>query len=200
MAEGWAHLKQLPEILLYGLSSQKLSGYSCVLHRSSRAPVENVLWERSRGGQSFACSENATASLPPYESNLKSEKVKVKSLSRVQLFATQWTVAYQSPQSMEFSRQECWSGLPFPSPGDLLHPWIEPGSPAAGSRFTVWATRKAISAPSQIQGRVLWTSSFNRESQMVHGLLKSTIDMLLLMFRCDASFSNFTLLLILFSM
>ena len=127
MEEGWAHLKQLPEILLYGLSSQKLSGYSCVLPWSSRASVENVLWKRRRGGQSFACSENATASLPPYESNLKSEKVTVKSLSRVQLFATQWTVAYQSPQSMEFSRQECWSGLPFPSPG---HPWIEPGSPA----------------------------------------------------------------------
>ena len=43
-------------------------------------------------------------------------KVKVKSLSHVQLFATPWTVAYQAPQSMEFSRQEYWSGLPFPSP------------------------------------------------------------------------------------
>ena len=40
----------------------------------------------------------------------------VKSLSRVQLFATPWTVAYQAPQSMGFSRQEYWSGLPFPSP------------------------------------------------------------------------------------
>ena len=46
-------------------------------------------------------------------------KVKVKSLSRVQLFATPWTVAYQAPPSMGFSRQECWSGLPFPSLGDL---------------------------------------------------------------------------------
>ena len=43
-------------------------------------------------------------------------KVKVKSLSRVQLFATPWTVAYQAPLSMGFSRQEYWSGLPFPSP------------------------------------------------------------------------------------
>ena len=42
-------------------------------------------------------------------------KVKVKSLSRVGLFATPWTVAYQAPSSMGFSRQECWSGLPFPS-------------------------------------------------------------------------------------
>ena len=45
-------------------------------------------------------------------------QVKVKSLSRVRLFATPWTVAYQSPQSMEFSRQEYWSGVPLPS----LHP------------------------------------------------------------------------------
>ena len=56
-------------------------------------------------------------------------KVKVKSLSRVRLFATPWTVAYQAPQSMGFSRQEYWSGLPFPSPGDLLDPGIEPRSP-----------------------------------------------------------------------
>ena len=44
-------------------------------------------------------------------------KVKGKSLSRVQLFATTWTVAYQAPPSMGFSRQENWSELPFPSPG-----------------------------------------------------------------------------------
>ena len=55
--------------------------------------------------------------------------LKVKSLSHVQLFATPWTVAYQAPLSMEFSRQEYWSGLPFPSPGDLPDPGIEPGSP-----------------------------------------------------------------------
>ena len=44
------------------------------------------------------------------------ERKKVKLLSRVRLFATAWTVAYQAPSSMEFSRQEYWSGLPFPSP------------------------------------------------------------------------------------
>ena len=55
-------------------------------------------------------------------------EVKVKSLSRVQLFATPWTVAYQAPLSMGFSRQEYWSGLPFPSPGDLPDPGIKPGS------------------------------------------------------------------------
>ena len=57
-------------------------------------------------------------------------KVKVKSLSRVRLFETPWTVAYQASLSMGFSRQEYWSGLPFPSPGDLPDPGIEPGSPA----------------------------------------------------------------------
>ena len=58
------------------------------------------------------------------------ERKKVKSLSRVRLFATPWTVAYQAPPSMGFSRQEYWSGLPFPSPGDLPDPGIEPRSPA----------------------------------------------------------------------
>ena len=53
----------------------------------------------------------------------------VKSLSRVQLFATPWTVAYQVPLSLGFSRQQSWSGLPFPSPGDLPNPGIKPGSP-----------------------------------------------------------------------
>ena len=53
----------------------------------------------------------------------------VKSLSRVQLLVTPWTAAYQAPPSMGFSRQEYWSGLPFPSPG-LPDPGIQPGSPA----------------------------------------------------------------------
>ena len=54
----------------------------------------------------------------------------VKSLSRVRLFATPWTVAYQTPPSMGFSRQEYWRESPFPSPGDLPDPGIEPRSPA----------------------------------------------------------------------
>ena len=56
--------------------------------------------------------------------------VNVRSLSHVRLFATPWTIAYQAPPSMGFSRQEYWSGWPFPSPGDLPNPEIEPGSPA----------------------------------------------------------------------
>ena len=61
---------------------------------------------------------------------LRKKGKKVKSLSRVRLFATPWTVAYQAPPSVGFSRQEYWSGLPFPSPGDLSNPGSEPGSPA----------------------------------------------------------------------
>ena len=75
-------------------------------------------------------------------------------LSHVQLFATPWTVAHQAPLSMEFSRQEYWSrlpsptpgdvphlgielmsALPFPTPGDLPDPGIKPGSPALAGRF-----------------------------------------------------------------
>ena len=51
-------------------------------------------------------------------------------VSRVRLFATPWTVAHHAPLSMEFSRQEYWSGLLFPSPGDLPDPGIEPVFPA----------------------------------------------------------------------
>ena len=82
-------------------------------------------------------------------------------LSHDQLFVTPWTVARQAPLSMGFSRQEYWSGLPFPSPGDLPDPGIKPASPAlafrdkaatqgltqasciAGRFFTIWATREA---------------------------------------------------------
>ena len=67
----------------------------------------------------------------------------VKLLSRVQLFGTPWTVACQGPLSMEFSRQEYWSGYLFPSPGDLSNPGIEPRSP----------TLQADSLPSELPGR-----------------------------------------------
>ena len=63
-------------------------------------------------------------------SNAWKWKVKVKSLSCVWLTATPWTAAFQAPPSMWFSRQDYWNGLPFPSPGDLSDPGIQPGSPA----------------------------------------------------------------------
>ena len=68
----------------------------------------------------------------------------MKPLSPVRLFATPWTVAHQAPPSKEFSRQEYWSALPFPSPGDLPDPGIEPGSPSSRRHFAVWGTREAL--------------------------------------------------------
>ena len=66
------------------------------------------------------------------------KKVKVKSFSCVRLFATPWTAACQAPLSMRFSRQQYWSGLPFPSPGDLPNPRIKPRSPALqADAFTI---------------------------------------------------------------
>ena len=79
-------------------------------------------------------------------------KVKMKSLSCVQLFATPWTVAHQASPSMGFSRQEYWCGLPFPSPGDLPHPGIEPRSPSL----------QTDALPSEPQGK----------SYMLHGEVK----------------------------
>ena len=64
----------------------------------------------------------------------------VKSLSRVWFFATPWTVTRQAPPSKGFSRQDYWSGLPFPSPGDLPDPGSEPRSPELQADcFNLWA-------------------------------------------------------------
>ena len=65
-----------------------------------------------------------------FSSSVLPSKVKLKLFSRVGLFVTPWTVADQAPPSMEFSRQGYWSGLPFPSPGALPDPGMEPRSPA----------------------------------------------------------------------
>ena len=66
--------------------------------------------------------------LPPNQS-CDRDVCELKLLSHVQLLATPWTVAHQAPLSKEFFRQGDWSGLPFPSPGDLPNPGIEPGFP-----------------------------------------------------------------------
>ena len=72
-------------------------------------------------------------------------------LSHVWLFTTPWTIVHRAPPSMEFSRQEDWSGLPFPPPGDLPDPGIETTSlkyPAlAGRFFTTSATWEAVLKP-----------------------------------------------------
>ena len=90
---------------------------------------------------------------PPYNAGawvwslieeLRSYTSKWKWLSSVGLFVTPWTVACQASLSKEFSRQELWSGLPFPSPGDLPNSGIEPRSPAL----------QAESLPSELPGEL----------------------------------------------
>ena len=76
-------------------------------------------------------------------STLKVKKSKCQLLSCVQLCATPWTIVQEDPLSMGFSRQAYWTGLPFPSPGDLLDPEFKPLSFAlTGGFFTIWATRE----------------------------------------------------------
>ena len=87
------------------------------------------------------------------------------SLSCLGLFATPWTVACQAPPSMEFSRQEYWSALPFPSPWYLPNPGIEPGSP----------TLQAVSLPSELPGKLCCTKRMCN-----HSILSSFI-----MFMCQ---------------
>ena len=86
--------------------------------------------------------------------------MKVKLLSCVWHFATPWTVAYQAPQSVEFSRQEYWSGLPFPSSGDLPNPGIEPGSP----------TLQADTLPSEPPGKPKHSINVNYWFQIGKGV------------------------------
>ena len=71
------------------------------------------------------------------------KKMKVKSLSCVRLFETLWTIARQAPLFMGFSRQEYWSGLPFPSPGDLPNPGIKLSSPTLQADSLLSATRES---------------------------------------------------------
>ena len=76
----------------------------------------------------------------------------------VQLFATSWTVALQTPLSMGFSRQEYWSGLPFPSPGDLPNPGIKPQSPAL----------QTGALPSEPPGKPWWLANLANQPTTNH--------------------------------
>ena len=86
----------------------------------------------------------------------------VKLLSRVWLFAIPWIVAYQAPPSMEFSRREYWSGLPFPSPGDLPDPGIKPTSPAL----------QADTLPPELPGKYIIILDMKRDSAILLTWLK----------------------------
>ena len=88
----------------------------------------------------------------------------MKSLSRVWLFATPWTVASQAPLSVGFSRQEYWSGLPFPSPRELPDPRIKPTSPAypelSGSFFIIESPGKPLLIIITYQVSLYWEHSY----------------------------------------
>ena len=87
--------------------------------------------------------------------------------SFVQLCATPWTVAHRALLSMEFSRQECWSGLPCPPPGDLSHLGIEPASrmsPALADKFfTTSSTREVLNLSDQSQ--IQYPSLYQKDNQ-----------------------------------
>ena len=116
-----------------GVASQGQTGVGecreCSINR-------NVVWRC--GKPSPPAASLLVRQLFPWDARLKAPAVlllklgmarkPVTFLSRVRLFVTPWSVAHQAPLSMGFSRQGYWSGLPFPSPGDLPNPGIEPGS------------------------------------------------------------------------
>ena len=121
---------RLLEKLSYGKSEQgarRLSGNGLNIARPLLGPMATWLHHLPFWGSKSLCEA----------------LVVVQSLSRVWLFVTPWTVACQAPLSMVFARQEYWSGLPFPTPGDLPDPGIELESPAlAGWFFTAEPPRK----------------------------------------------------------
>ena len=89
----------------------------------------------------------------------------VFTISCMRLLATPWTVARQAPQSMGFSKQEYWSGLPFPPPGDLLHPGIQSWSPALAEGFFTTSTTWSNHSSS-----VQFSCSVVSDSLWLHGL------------------------------
>ena len=118
----------------------------CVLSSSSSIPIEPEQSFPTRAGRCKTDSVNEREkkknvqiwSKPSSKWSDMHMKVKVLVTQCVRVFATQWTVAHQALLSMETSRQEYWSVLPFPSPGDQT--WVYC---TAGRFFTVWATREA---------------------------------------------------------
>ena len=92
----------------------------------------------------------------------------MKSLSRVQLFATPWTVASQAPLSMGFSRQRYWNGLPFPLLGNLPDPGIEPKSPALAGGFFDTGGSVVKNLPTNA-GNVGWSPGSGRSLEEGNG-------------------------------
>ena len=105
--------------------------------------------------------------------------VKVKSLSHVQLFATPWTIAFQVPPFMGFPRQECWSGLPFPSPEESSRPKDQTQvSCIAGRLFMVWATTESQPLWDMLQSnRCFWQNleEGTKQGNMGKEILKRSV-------------------------
>ena len=103
----------------------------------------------------------------------------VSHFSHVRLFMTPWTVALQSPLPMGFSRQEYWSELPFPPPGDLPDAGVEPVSPAAPyCRWILyhWATREALHGEREVKSNVAeQTQKFGHDKVHIHGERKEAV-------------------------
>ena len=102
---------------------------------------------------------------------------KWKLLSHVQLFETAWT----APLSMQFSRQEYWSGLPFPSPEDLSDPGMEPGSPALQAESLPSEPPGKCYGPMEVGNLISVSSAFSKSSLylwklLVHVLLKPSLE------------------------
>ena len=114
--------------------SELLVSRSCLHHgavpQRSPLPCSTDAWDHGAVLLTQHVLMHRLLSSPSYVFSLSFTWSEVKSLSRVWLFATPWTAARQAPLFMGFSRQEYWSGLPFPSPGDFPNPGIKPGSPA----------------------------------------------------------------------
>ena len=89
---------------------------------------------------------------------LKISGVRAWSLSHVWLFAAAWTIAHQAPLSMEFSRQEYWNGLSFPTPGDLSNPGFKLASPVLEGRFL---TSEPPGKPYDTRNSLLFNYSFS---------------------------------------
>ena len=125
----------------YPIISTSVTSFSCpqFFPAPGSFPMSQILaW----GGQSIAVS--ASASVLPINIQGWFPLGLAVSHSVVSNSVTPWTVGHQGPLSMGFPGQEYWSGLLFPSPGDLPNPGIDQFSHIAGSFFTIWAIREAI--------------------------------------------------------
>ena len=128
-----------PKSVTWSLKGQDIREMCCGRIFNPSLAQKLINCNKSTTGPSLAWLQVRVQVLPLQLNDI----AKCKSLSHVWLFATPWIVACQAPLSMGLSRQEYWSGLPFPSPRDLPNPGIKPGSPAlVGVLFTIWATRE----------------------------------------------------------